>query len=158
MNHHYEEIIVPSTVKSFSKVENFIERICDTFNISFSYSGNILTCLSESFTNAINHGNKEDSSKSICIAFEKSDNWLRFSVEDEGQGFDYQSHIGERGEFVDRGLFLIQSLSDKIEFSQGGRKMTISFDLDLINKTIAETRQREMDLLLRKGISVNKSS
>lgn len=158
MNHYYEEIIVPSTVKSFSRVENFIERICDTFNINFSYSGNILTCLSESFTNAVNHGNTGNISESVCVAFEKSDNWLHFSIEDKGKGFDYQSHIGERGEFLDRGLFLIQTLSDKMEFSEGGRKITISFDLDLINKTIAETRQREMELLLRKGISVNKPS
>lgn len=156
MDQYYEEILVPPTVQSFSRIENFVERICDSYNINFSYSGNILTCLSEAFQNCIQHAKSTNWKSVVLIAFEKQEHWLRFYVEDEGAGFDVDAHKLPNGEFSSRGLFLMQSLSDQMEFSLNGRRLCISFDLDLINRTIAENRQREMELLLKKGISASK--
>ena len=55
------------------------------------YYGELLIAMTEAVNNAIVHGNKMDSSKSVTLHFTVADNNLRFTIEDEGPGFDYDN-------------------------------------------------------------------
>lgn len=85
----------------------------------------------ESVTNAIQHGNKLDQSKSVDISFEIGPDYLDISVRDQGSGFrvdelpnplDPENLLKPSG----RGIFYIRSFMDEVEFkplSQGGMEV-----------------------------------
>ncbi|MCY6959353.1 ATP-binding protein [Clostridium brassicae] len=77
--------------------------------------------LTEALTNAFKHGNGGDSSKPICLKYIYLDKCLKIQVEDSGQNQDFieiPDTISEESilEATGRGLFIINSLADKVEF------------------------------------------
>jgi serine/threonine-protein kinase RsbW len=85
----------------------------------------------ESVTNAIQHGNRLDTSKKVDISFGIAIDHLEIWVKDEGQGFqiedlpnplDPENLLKPSG----RGIFYIRSFMDEVEFkshSQGGMEV-----------------------------------
>ena len=85
----------------------------------------------ETVTNAIQHGNKLDQSKSVDIRFEVGPDYVDISVRDQGKGFrvddlpnplDPENLLKPSG----RGIFYIRSFMDEVEFkphSQGGMEV-----------------------------------
>ena len=62
------------------------------------------------------------------------DDKLRFRIEDEGSGFDYKNvpdpTAPENIENVNgRGIFLMEKLSDKLEFTRNGATVELEFNL-----------------------------
>jgi serine/threonine-protein kinase RsbW len=88
-------------------------------------------CLDEALVNAIKHGNKFSSEHHVEVEAEISGDRLIIQVSDRGQGFDF-TKIPDPTEKSNlekdhgRGVFLIKTLMDKVEHSNGGRtiKMT----------------------------------
>ena len=82
--------------------------------------------------NAILHGNKNDPEKFVKIGFESDDDKLIFSIADEGEGFDH-TNLPDPTDPVNidkisgRGVFLMQSLADSIQFEQNGSKVLLGF-------------------------------
>lgn len=77
--------------------------------------------LTEAITNAYQHGNQRDSSKAIRVIYELNDDNLHLEIQDCGDGLGKvtipqyiaeDSVLGQNG----RGLFLIKSISDKVDF------------------------------------------
>lgn len=133
-----------SLAENMFLVEQFTEEICDSYKIFNSYYGNIDIALTEAVKNAITHGNNNNPKKKVTVIFNPKSYGLSFTVNDEGDGFDFNKipyptdfsdeHMEEAG----RGLFLIKSLSDEVHFSNGGRTIEIVFHISSINtKTIA---------------------
>ena len=80
------------------------------------------------------HGNKEDKEKKVKIKLLKNKKSVRFVIEDEGVGFDYDSLPDPTSpENLDkvkgRGIFLIKNLADKTKFKEGGRVVDMLFKL-----------------------------
>jgi serine/threonine-protein kinase RsbW len=127
-------IKIPSKIENLRKVEKVIDEISGEFNISEDIYGNILIASLEATNNAIMHGNKLDESKEVTIAFNYEGKKLFVKVDDEGNGFDYQ-HIPdptapENIENVNgRGIFLMEKLSDKINFSRNGASVELEFNM-----------------------------
>ena len=127
-------VTIPSKIENLRKVEKVIDEISGEFNISEDLYGNILIAALEATNNAIMHGNKLDESRNVTISFDLSDQKLTVKVDDEGGGFDFD-HIPdptapENIENVNgRGIFLMEKLSDKIEFTRNGATVALEFNL-----------------------------
>ena len=79
----------------------------------------------EAFLNAVRHGNKMDPTKEIKIDYLVSMDKIEISVMDEGDGFDPEAVPDPRCDENlykpnGRGLFLIRSYMDEVEFNERG--------------------------------------
>ena len=126
------KIQIPSLIENIRVVESFIDNSKEKFNIEDDIYGNIMVAVTESVNNAIRHGNKFDKDKNVQLSLFVDDDRLRFEIEDEGSGFDYNSlsdptapeNIENPG---GRGIFLMRNLSDEVEFYNDGRKVQLTF-------------------------------
>lgn len=126
------KIQIPSLSDNIRIVESFIDNAKDKFSISDDLYGNIMIAITESVNNAIVHGNKLDAKKNVNLSLEIENNKLSFVVEDEGNGFNYDSLKDPTlSENLDkpggRGVFLMRQLSDEVKFMDNGKKVIISF-------------------------------
>ena len=64
-----QKIRIASKSENMILVERMIEDVCDLFNITEDYYGNILIAITEAVNNAIYHGNKANPNKNIDIFF-----------------------------------------------------------------------------------------
>ena len=116
-------------------VTNWIDDVCNEFKVEEEYYGNILIAVTEAVNNAINHGNKNNSDKSIYLSCQENENGsLSFQIEDEGKGFDYDSlpdpTLPENLEKVNgRGVFLMKNLADEVSFSEEGKIVELIFNV-----------------------------
>jgi serine/threonine-protein kinase RsbW len=130
-----EKVIkIPSKIESLRKVEKVIDEISGEFHIAEDLYGNILIAALEATNNAIMHGNKLDESKNVIVTFNLIEEKLHVKVDDEGKGFNYKDipdpTAPENIENVNgRGIFLMEKLSDKIEFKRNGATVELEFNL-----------------------------
>jgi serine/threonine-protein kinase RsbW len=125
-------ISVPSDFSSITKVESLIDKICVDLDVNVDAYGNVLIAVTEAVNNAIQHGNQLDRNLSVSIFVGDSLNEFCINVKDEGCGFDYtnlpdptspENIEKENG----RGIFLMRSLADEVEFDDLGRSVNIYF-------------------------------
>ena len=84
------------------------------------------------------HGNKNNPDKSITVEYLKSSSGVNFTITDEGEGFDYKAipeitDDGKEKVFPGRGLFLIKSLTDNVNFNEKGNEIGLGFKTTSIN-------------------------
>ena len=125
---------IPSIKENVSVVESFIENVGEKIKIQEAIYGNVLVSVTEAVNNAIVHGNKEDKNKKVRLGLKQNKKSVRFVVEDEGIGFDYNNlpdptNPKNIDKVKGRGIFLIKSLSDKTTFKRGGRVVEMLFKL-----------------------------
>lgn len=83
-------------------------------------------CLHEAVVNAIKHGNKSDKTRTVHVTIKTGKTKLTVEVTDEGSGFDPSAipsptrpkNIKKPG---GRGIFLIKSQMDRVQFLNSGR-------------------------------------
>ena len=92
---------------------------------------NLKLAFSEAITNAMEHGNHWDPEKKVKVQVRAGRDRLEVEIEDEGPGFDFASLpdptdesnlYNERG----RGVFLMYTTMDKVEFSPKGNRVTLT--------------------------------
>ncbi len=123
---------IPSLPDNIRIVESFIDNARDRFTFDDDIYGNIMIAVTESVNNAIIHGNKQDKEKNVDLALEVIDDNIRFTIRDEGEGFDYDNlpdptapeNLLKTG---GRGIFLIQNLADEVAFQDRGRTIMLTF-------------------------------
>lgn len=125
---------IPSIRENVSIVESFIENAGEKVKITENVYGNVLVSVTEAVNNAIVHGNKEDKNKKVKIKLLKNKKSVRFVIEDEGVGFDFDSLPDPTSpeninKVKGRGIFLIKNLADKAKFKEGGRVVDMLFKL-----------------------------
>jgi serine/threonine-protein kinase RsbW len=129
------KISIPSLIENIQIIESFIDNAKESFEINDDLYGNIMISVTECISNAIFHGNQSDSGKLVHLELQMDAGLLRCSIEDEGNGFDYNQlpdptdpeNIEKVG---GRGIFLMKHLSDEVKFEDGGKKTILSFYLD----------------------------
>ena len=126
------EITIPSDTEHLADVDMFIEGILRGWGIEESVIADIAISVSELVNNAINHGNKYSSEKMVKVEIGKEDSSVKITVADQGSGFnpnDIANPVDDNNllKEVGRGLFIVKSLMDSIEFhpSDKGSKVTI---------------------------------
>lgn len=127
-------ISIPSKIDNLRKIEKVIDEISAEFNIGEDQYGNILIAALEAANNAILHGNKLDEKKNVNITFIIDEVALIIKVEDQGNGFDFENipdpTAPENIENVNgRGIFLMEKLSDGIDFERNGAIVELKFNL-----------------------------
>jgi len=129
-----QHIELPSKIESISKIENFIDDICEQHTIGEDQYGNILIALTEAINNAITHGNKFNADKVVKLDMETGAQEICFTVCDEGVGFDFDNipdpTLPENLTKINgRGVFLMKSLADEVLFEENGSKAILKFSL-----------------------------
>ena len=129
-----QKIRIASRAENIILVERMIEDVCDLFNISEDYYGNILVAITEAVNNAIYHGNQANPKKNIDIFFKSFPDHVSFIVKDEGQGFNYSNLPDPTNpENIEkpngRGVFLMRNLADKVSFEDNGSKVVLDFKM-----------------------------
>ena len=125
-------IEIPSISDNIRMIESFIDNAREKFRLDDDIYGNIMIAITEAVNNAIKHGNKSVSSKNVSLSLTLEERTIRFCVQDEGVGFDYDNlpdptspeNLEKPG---GRGIFLMKHLSDEVEFKEGGRIVELSF-------------------------------
>ena len=129
-----QRIAIKSQVENIALIEKVIDEICNANNITEEHYGNVLIAITEGVNNAINHGNKQDSSKEVVVEFAVSEKQLVCKITDQGPGFDYENVPDPTSpENIEkpngRGVFLMRHLSDEIEFEDNGAVVILKFSL-----------------------------
>jgi serine/threonine-protein kinase RsbW len=123
----------PSILENIHLAEKLIDDVFAEYNVKEDYYGELLIAMTEGVNNAIVHGNKMDPSKQVTLTFDVIDDKLmRFTVEDEGPGFDYTNLPDPTSpENIEkphgRGVFLMRKLADNCEFQDNGRLVVLDF-------------------------------
>mgnify|MGYP000927169855 FL=1 len=129
------KISIPSLIENIQVIESFIDNAKEAFEINDDLYGNIMISVTECISNAIVHGNQSESSKLVHLELQMEPGLLRCSIEDEGNGFDFNQlpdptdpeNLEKTG---GRGIFLMKHLSDEVKFEDGGKKTVLSFYLE----------------------------
>jgi len=127
-----QKLRITSRSEDIQLVEKLIEDVCEGYNVSEDYYGNILVALTEAVNNAIIHGNKCNPDKTIDIHFASKQDQLTFTVKDQGEGFDFTNLPDPTDpENIEkpngRGVFLMRNLADTVEFTDNGRTVALNF-------------------------------
>jgi serine/threonine-protein kinase RsbW len=123
----------PSILENIHIAERLIDDVTAEYHVKEDYYGELLIAMTEAVNNAIVHGNKLDASKQVIITFDIIDEKImRFIVEDEGPGFDYENLPDPTApqnleKPHGRGVFLMRQLSDSCTFEDGGRVAIMDF-------------------------------
>lgn len=129
---YVDSLSIPSDFGSINQVESLIDTICEKLQVNEDAYGNILIAVTEAVNNAIQHGNNFDSNLKVDVAVGDRQTDFCFSVKDYGDGFDYtnlpdptapENIEKESG----RGIFLMRSLAEEVEFEDNGTSVNIYF-------------------------------
>lgn len=113
----------------------FLEEVFAESKLDHSYFNQVFLGLSEALTNSIVHGNKLNIFKKICIEIKYVEKELSIEVTDEGDGFSADSLVDPTAEENlkkenGRGVFLIRSYADELDYFEGGRKVRIKYNFN----------------------------
>lgn len=129
-----KSINISSKIENLRVIEKIIDEISAQCCLSNEIYGNVLIATLEAVNNAITHGNKLDETKIVNLSFVCNEEELKIVVIDQGSGFDYL-HIPdptapENLENINgRGIFLMEKLSDELNFYNKGSKVELIFNL-----------------------------
>jgi serine/threonine-protein kinase RsbW len=127
-----------SNPRNISRVESFLKKVNKSIHLDEIQFHKLMVSLTEAVNNAMIHGNRSDSKKKVLLKCEHLPGWLLLIVEDEGRGFKVdnvanplkkKNLLKESG----RGIFLMRTLMDKVEFQQtegGGMEVRLWLSLN----------------------------
>jgi serine/threonine-protein kinase RsbW len=124
------QIIIPSSLDYLPKVDKYVERKLRKLGVDKDKLADIAISVTEAVTNAVVHGNKNDLKKKVAINLKADSSCVEITIEDEGNGFDpeaVQNPTEEKNilKQVGRGIFILKSLMDKVDFIIAPQKGTI---------------------------------
>ena len=127
-----DTISIPSEYSAVTKVESLVDKVCNDLGVQEDYYGNVLIAVTEAVNNAIQHGNLFNSDLQVSVAVGDKPEEFCFTVKDQGKGFDFD-HLPDptAPENIEkengRGIYLMRSLADEVEFEDLGRSVNIYF-------------------------------
>lgn len=132
--------IIDSNLNNVKKIVLWLTNELQNLKLDKETIVDIQLALLESITNAIIHGNK-DNSKKVQIRFSLNDNEIKIIVKDEGLGFDYNNIPDPTKDDKllcnnGRGIFLIKCVMDHVRWNKLGNQITM---IKKINKKRLDT-------------------
>ena len=129
-----DKISLASETKSLLLLEEWINKLCDLYQISVEQYGNVLIAITEAVNNAIIHGNKNIANKKTDIEYNIDSQTITFTVFDEGTGFDFNELPDPTSpENLEkpqgRGIFLMNHLADEVNFIDNGNIVQLKFSI-----------------------------
>ena len=126
-------LVIKSDISELTKVQSLVNEVFVYYDIEQKYFNKVFLCFSEAVVNSIIHGNRYDKNKDIYINVDCITNSLDVEIIDEGDGFDTnelpnptikENIKNESG----RGIFIIKSLAQFIEFNSIGNGIRFKID------------------------------
>ena len=119
---------MPSELRHLDGVLDYLNERMLRLGIVTPGDSEVLIALDEAIVNAIKHGNKCDSRKAVHIVADFSAEGVRFTVADEGPGFELEKVPDPTQpcrllEPSGRGLLLINHIMDEVCFNQSGNRL-----------------------------------
>ncbi len=125
-----------STPRNIMRVEKFLETVQEHVALDEIQIHKVMVALTEAVNNAIVHGNRADGRKKVFVSCEVLPGWLLFVINDQGKGFHpekvanplkEENLLRESG----RGIFLMRTLMDRVEFEalKSGYQVRLWLDL-----------------------------
>ena len=119
-------IEISSVRNNIKDVEAMMLAANKEFGLNDDDYGKAMIAVTELVMNAIVHGNKEDTSKSVIVTVEIEGSEMKVVIEDEGEGFiindipdptEIENLLDAHG----RGVYIAKALVDNLECKQSGR-------------------------------------
>ncbi len=117
--------IIHITFEKVSKLVKYFEQQTQDLLLN-----NIKIVLREIIINSIEHGLKNSVCGTVYFHYYMRNNRIVFTVEDSGQGFDYDLRCLDRESRRGKGLYLIDNIVDDIYFNENGNLVRVEFNLD----------------------------
>ena len=128
--HEKIEFEIPSLISLMNNVLNYLMKRVEKIGVVNPETSNLFVALDEAFVNAVKHGNKFDTNKLVRITADVSPEEARFTIEDEGDGFnvaeipdplDPQNLFKTSG----RGVLFIYNIMDEVKYNERGNRLTM---------------------------------
>jgi serine/threonine-protein kinase RsbW len=121
---------LPSDVSLMNGVLQYLMERVAKLGLIKPERSNLFVALDEAFVNAVKHGNHNDPRKLVRITAELSAKEARFTVEDEGEGFNVQEIPDPRDpsnlfKTSGRGVLLIYNIMDEVQYNERGNRLTM---------------------------------
>ena len=134
---------LPSDLSLMDGVLHYLIERVSKLGLIKPERSNLFVALDEAFVNAVKHGNRNDPTKLVRITAEISPREARFTVEDEGDGFNVQEipdpcDPSNLFKSSGRGVLLIYNIMDEVKYNERGNQLTMvkrpedSLESDLI--------------------------
>src|SRR5688500_13113807 len=110
-------------------LEYLMKRV-EKLGVVKAEQSNLFVALDEAFVNAVKHGNKFDIQKLVRVTAEVSRKEARFTIEDEGEGFDPSTipdPLDPENLFKEsgRGVLFIYNIMDEVKYNDRGNRLTM---------------------------------
>ena len=117
-----KEMEISSVVENIPLAVDFVEKYVRDAGLPEDEVINCCIVASEAITNAVMHGNNLDKDKKVTIRLSQGKKAICLSVADNGQGFnisELKDPLKAENKSVEhgRGVFIMNSLSDKIRYN-----------------------------------------
>lgn len=128
--HEKIEFELPSAISTMHSVLDYLMKRVEKLGVINPEQSNLFIALDEAFVNAVKHGNKFDANKLVRVIAEVSTKEARFTVEDEGDGFDVNSipdPLDPQNLFKTsgRGVLFIYNIMDEVKYNERGNRLTM---------------------------------
>jgi len=128
--HENIEFELPSALSLMHIVLEYLLKRVEKLGVCKPEQSNLFVALDEAFVNAVKHGNKFDAQKLVRITGEVSKQEARFTIEDEGEGFDVNNipdPLDTENLFKTsgRGVLFIYNIMDEVKYNERGNRLTM---------------------------------
>lgn len=128
--HENIEFELPSAISLMHIVLEYLMKRVEKLGVIKPEQSNLFVALDEAFVNAVKHGNKFDARKLVRISAEISKQEAKFTIEDEGEGFDVNNipdPLDPTNLFKTsgRGVLFIYNIMDEVKYNDRGNRLTM---------------------------------
>jgi serine/threonine-protein kinase RsbW len=128
--HENIEFELPSAISLMHIVLEYLIKRVEKLGVCKPDQSNLFVALDEAFVNAVKHGNKFDPGKLVRITAEVSKAEAKFTIEDEGEGFDVNAipdPLDPENLFKTsgRGVLFIYNIMDEVNYNDRGNRLTM---------------------------------
>ncbi len=128
--HENIEFELPSAISLMHIVLEYLMKRVEKLGVIKPEQSNLFVALDEAFVNAVKHGNKFDAKKLVRITAEVSKQEAKFTIEDEGEGFDVNNipdPLDPTNLFKTsgRGVLFIYNIMDEVKYNDRGNRLTM---------------------------------
>jgi len=136
MKQDIRELVITGT-KEISKLERFVEEICEYYNINNEYFGNILLATTEA-AGILFSLNESKGKESLVINFDRNRKGLVFKIrlENGACGDNTEDDILDREirrHKLSKDIFIIKALTDEITISVNAKSIVMVFYVSSMN-------------------------
>ena len=128
--HEHIAFELPSALSLMHVVLEYLIKRVEKLGVCKPEQSNLFVALDEAFVNAVKHGNKFDAHKLVRITADVSNAEAKFTIEDEGEGFDVNTipdplDPDNLFKASGRGVLFIYNIMDEVKYNERGNRLTM---------------------------------